>query len=90
MTLATLPHLRESLLRFTSGEVMFYGYNRVRFPAPVPVGARIRMRAVVAAVDPIELGEQLTLDIRVEIEDQARPACVGQAIWRHYDLEANS
>ncbi|MEO5852959.1 MAG: MaoC family dehydratase, partial [Nocardioides sp.] len=87
LTLSTLPHLRKSVLTFTDGEVMFYGYNRVRFPAPVPVGARIRMHAVVAAVEQIELGEQLTLDVRIEIEAQERPGCVAQAVWRHYRHE---
>lgn len=88
LTLGTIPHLRESLLAFSTGEVMFYGYNRVRFPTPVPVGARIRMYAVVVAVEPIDGGEQLTLDCRVEIEGQQRPACVAQTAWRHYGLEA--
>lgn len=87
LTLSTIPHLRESLLSFDRGEAMFYGYNRVRFPAPVPVGARIRMHAVVVAVDPIELGEQVTMDVSIEVEGQERPACVAQALWRHYDLE---
>lgn len=88
MTLASLPHLRESLLTVSSGEFMFYGYNRVRFPKPVPVGARIRMHVVVTAVDPIEFGEQLTLDVRVEIEGEERPGCVAQAVWRHYYVDA--
>jgi len=87
MTLSTLPRLRESLLTFSNGEVMFYGYNRVRFPTAVPVGARIRMYAVVVSVDQIDLGEQLTLDVRIEIEAQERPACVAQAVWRHYYLD---
>ena len=88
MTLSSLPHLRESLLTAGSGELMFYGYNRVRFPSPVAVGARIRMHATVAAVEPIELGEQLTLDVRIEIEGQERPACVAQSVWRHYYVDA--
>ncbi|MFC7493618.1 MULTISPECIES: MaoC family dehydratase [unclassified Nocardioides] len=87
MTLGALPHLRESLLSVTDGQLMFYGYNRVRFPSPVPVGARIRMHVVVAAVEPIELGEQLTLDIRIEIEGQERPGCVAQSVWRHYYVD---
>lgn len=88
MTLSTLPHLRESLLTFASGEVMFYGYNRVRFPMVVPVGARIRMHALVVAIEPIELGEQITLDVRIEVEGHERPGCVAQAVWRHYDVDA--
>jgi acyl dehydratase len=88
MTLATFPHLRDSLFAFSSGETMLYGYNRVRFPAPVPVGSRIRMHAVVAAVELIELGEQFTIDVRIEIEGQERPGCVAQAVWHHYYVDA--
>jgi acyl dehydratase len=88
MTLSTLPHFRESLLTVSSGEVMFYGYNRVRFPNPVPVGSRIRMHALVVAVEPIELGEQITLDIRIEVMGRERPACVAQGVWRHYYVDS--
>ena len=42
MTLSMIPHLREGLFSFASGECMFYGYNRVRFPTAVPVGSQIR------------------------------------------------
>ena len=88
LTLSVVPHLRKSLVSFATGECMFYGYNRVRFPTAVPVGGRVRMRGTVAQVDEVSGGEQLTLDLRVAIEGQDRPACVAQAIWRHYDFEA--
>jgi acyl dehydratase len=88
LTLSLVPHLRKSLVAFATGECMFYGYNRVRFPTAVPVGARVRMRGAVAQVDAVSGGEQLTLDVRVAIEGLERPACVAQAIWRHYDVEA--
>lgn len=84
LTLSTIPYLRMSLVGFTSGECMFYGYNRVRFPTAVPVGARIRLHGTVVAVDEIDGGEELTLDIWVEIDGHQRPGCVAQAIWRHY------
>ena len=87
MTLALAPHFREELVSFASGECMFYGYNRVRFPTAVPVAARLRMHGTVVLVDQIPGGEQLTIDLRVEIKGHERPACVAQAIWRHYDLE---
>ena len=88
MTLSLIPHLREALVTFASGECMFYGYDRVRFPSAVPVGALIRMAATVVEVVEIAGGEQLTLDLRVEIEGQDRPGCVARAIWRHYDITA--
>lgn len=88
LTLSLVPHLRESLLTFASGECMFYGYDRVRFPTAVPVGAHVRMSATVVQVDEIAGGEQLTLDLRIESEGEGRPGCVARAIWRHYDVVA--
>jgi len=88
LTLSLVPHLRKSLVAFATGECMFYGYNRVRFPTAVPVGALVRMRGTVAQVDEVGGADQLTLDLRVAIEGHDRPACVAQAIWRHYDFEA--
>jgi acyl dehydratase len=87
MTLSMIPHLRESIFSFPGGECMFYGYNRVRFPTIVPVGARVRMFGTVVEVDEIEGGQQLALDLRIEVEGQERPGCVAQAIWRHYDID---
>jgi len=87
MTLSVIPRLRESILSFAGGECMFYGYNRVRFPTAVPVGARIRMSGTVVETGEIEGGRQLTLDLRIEVEGHERPACAAQAIWRHYDID---
>lgn len=90
LTLGIIPHLREGLFSFASGECMFYGYNRVRFPTAVPVGAHVRMHGSVVQVDEIDGGEQLTVDLRVEIKGSERPGCVAQALWRHYDLDAHA
>ena len=87
MTLSIVPHLRESIVAFTGGECMFYGYNRVRFPTVVPVGARVRMYGTVVEAVEINGGEQLTVDVRIEVEGQERPCCVAQAIWRHYCID---
>jgi acyl dehydratase len=87
MTLSIIPHLRESLISFAWGECMFYGYNRVRFPTAVLVGARIRMYGNVVEVHEIEGGRQLTLDLRIEVNGLERPGCVAQAMWRHYDID---
>jgi acyl dehydratase len=86
LSLGLVPHLRETLVTFAGGECMFYGYDRVRFPAAVPVESRVRLHGTVVGVDEIGGGEQLTLDLRLEIEGHERPGCVARAIWRHYDL----
>jgi acyl dehydratase len=62
-----------------------YGLEKVRFPAPVRVGAKIRLAAVVVeVVDVPGNGVQLTLDFTVEIDGSAKPACVARPIYRHY------
>lgn len=61
-----------------------YGLNRVRFPAPVPVGARIRLAARLAGAEDVPGGVQITVDGTVEIEGAAKPACVLQSISRFY------
>lgn len=55
---------------------MFYGYNRARFPTAVPVGSNVRMRADVVDVVDLGGGEQLTVDLLIEIDGTDRPACV--------------
>src|SRR5262245_36301776 len=57
-----------------------YGLNRLRFTAPVPAGARIRLHQTLKAVEPIEGGARLTLDCTVEIENEPRPALIAEVI----------
>ncbi|MFC6093032.1 long-chain-fatty-acid--CoA ligase [Saccharothrix lopnurensis] len=61
-----------------------YGLNKVRFPAPVPVGARIRLRGAVGSVAEIEGGVEMVVDFTVELDGGDKPACVAQAVLRHY------
>ncbi|MEW2357131.1 MaoC family dehydratase [Spirillospora sp. NPDC029432] len=62
-----------------------YGLEKVRFPSPVKVGARIRLAAAVAEVtDVAGDGVQMVCDFTVEIEGAAKPACVARPIYRHY------
>ena len=60
-----------------------YGCDRVRFPAPVPVGARIRGEGRVLAAEPVgQGGVQVTIRITVAVEGQAKPGCVADTISR--------
>lgn len=61
-----------------------YGLNRVRFPAPLPVGAKVRMRALLKAVDEIPGGGQITVELTFETEGGAKPVCVAEALSRVY------
>jgi len=89
LTLSLIPHLFASLVGFADGEdAMFSGYNRVRFPTAIPVGSNVRMRADIADVVDLGGGEQLTVDLLIEIEGVDRPACAAQALFRHYQVQA--
>ncbi|HEX6945813.1 MAG TPA: MaoC family dehydratase [Acidimicrobiia bacterium] len=61
-----------------------YGLNKVRFPAPVPVGSRIRARYTLDGVEEVSGGIQLTRTVTVEIEGQEKPACVAESLVRLY------
>ncbi|MCW5882603.1 MAG: MaoC family dehydratase [Anaerolineae bacterium] len=62
-----------------------YGVNRVRFPAPIHVGARIRLRSTLLALDDIAPSTvQLTFADTVEIEGEAKPGCYAESILRLY------
>ena len=89
LSLALLPHLLRQTLTIVSGGCMFYGYNRVRFPRPVPVGSAVRLVGQVATADALADSEQLTIDLHLEVDDAGkRPACVAQALWRVYRIPA--
>jgi acyl dehydratase len=63
-----------------------YGLNRVRFPAPVPVGGKIRLTAHIAAVDQLtEDSIQTTVDFTMELAGSEKPAVVAQALYRYHD-----
>ena len=59
-----------------------YGWNRVRFPAPVPVGARIRTRGDILSVEPKGDMLEVVNQLSVEVEGQPKPACVGESVLR--------
>ncbi|WP_309112849.1 MaoC family dehydratase [Saccharothrix sp.] len=62
-----------------------YGLNKVRFPAPVPVGAKIRLHGFVADVSEVKGdGVEMLIDFTIEIDGSDKPACVAQAVLRHY------
>ena len=61
-----------------------YGYGRVRFPAPLPVGSRVRMRATLTAVDEVSGGVQVTVTQTFEREGSEKPVCVAEALGRMF------
>lgn len=84
LTLAAIDGFRDGLLRTEGFKLgVNYGWNKVRFPAPVPVGARIRASIEVVSVD--EVGEgwlQIVQRWTVEVEGSEKPACVADSVTR--------
>ena len=64
-----------------------YGVDKVRFPAPVRVGARIRGGGELVAVEAVKGGVQATIRVTVEIDGSDRPGCVVDTISRFYPEE---
>ena len=84
-TLALAPALTAEI--FTLDGIAFalnYGLNRVRFPAPVPVGSRVRASARVAKLEDIAGGVQMTLELTFEREGGEKPVCVAESLSRLY------
>ena len=85
LTLSLIPSLLVQAVHFEQRMGVNYGLNRVRFPAPVPIGARLRAAFVVAeAADVSDGGVQVSWDIAIEIEGGGKSACVAQFVTRHY------
>jgi acyl dehydratase len=85
LTLSLLPLLVQQVYDVEgSGMGLNYGYDRVRFTAPVPVGSRLRARVELSDVVDVVGGVQLTLGVTVELEGSARPALVADWLVRRY------
>ena len=62
-----------------------YGLNKVRFPAPLPVGSRVRMHAKLTALEEVPGGAQMTVEVTFEREGGDKPVCVAQTVVRVYE-----
>lgn len=85
LTLSLLPALFENAVRMVDVNMALnYGLNKVRFPAPVPVGSRLRARVTLGSIDEFEGGAQLVWSVVVECEHAPRPVCVAEFVMRRY------
>jgi acyl dehydratase len=85
-TLALAPVLNAQVMRFDGfAFAINYGLNRVRFPAPLPVGSRVRLTARLARLEEIPGGAQITLELTFEREDGEKPVCVAETLVRVYE-----
>jgi acyl dehydratase len=85
-TLALAPALLTEIVPLEYfAMVVNYGLDRVRFPAPLPVGERVRMRVALDSVDQVPGGAQLSMTLTFEREAGGKPVCVAQTLYRIYD-----
>jgi acyl dehydratase len=84
LTLSMIDGLRLDLIESKGFKLgVNYGWNKVRFPAPVPAGSRVRGRAEVTAVDEVGGGwYQVVTKFTVEVEGGEKPVCVGESVGR--------
>ncbi len=84
LTLSLIDGLRRGLIESTGFQLgVNYGWNRVRFPAPVPSGSRVRGRGEVTSVEEVGQGWwQVVTRFTVEVEGQEKPACVADSVGR--------
>jgi acyl dehydratase len=77
LTLALIADFMGQIYRVDGIDLMLnYGLDRVRFPAPVPTGSRLRGSAALVAVQPVERGAKVTVRYTISAEGVDRPACV--------------
>lgn len=85
LTLSMLPVFIYDVIRLEGvRQSVNYGSNRVRFPAPVPAGSRLRGRIRLLAAEDMAGGLRATLETTVEIDGGERPACVAETLAVHY------
>ena len=85
LTLSLLPMLMQNAITMTDVKMgVNYGLNKVRFPAPVPVGSKLRAHLTLLEVDDIQDGAQMIWQITIEREGSDKPVCVAESISRRY------
>ena len=83
LTLSLLPELWFELAGDAGYRLAVnYGVDRVRFPAPVPSGSRVRARFKVGEISEVNGGEQAVIEATVEREGGEKPVCVAQLVFR--------
>ena len=86
LTLSLIPVLTEGVLDVRGvGATVNYGLDKVRFPSPVHVGARVRMSATIVEAEEVPGGVQLSVDQVIEVEGGQKPAVVARGLYRFYE-----
>jgi acyl dehydratase len=86
LTLSLGPLLFPEILRVDGiSMAVNYGCEKVRFPSPVPVGAKVRLGAELVAVNEIAGGAQVTVRFTFECDGASKPSCVAEVVFRYYE-----
>src|SRR3954470_4537838 len=81
LTLSLVPYFSGQVFSFsTRGAKLNYGLNKARFPHPVKVGQRLRSTVVLLDVADLATGKQVTMRPTIEIDGEAKPACVAETV----------
>ena len=86
-TLSLAPHLMEQIVAVKGVRMgINYGLNKLRYPGPVRIGKRVRLRANLVDFEDIANGggAQATVGMTFEVEDESKPGCVAEAVYRYY------
>ena len=85
LTLSLGPVLMPQIVRVDGFKLAVnYGANKVRFPAPVPVGSKVRLGVKLLAVEDVPGGVQITQEMTFEVDGAEKPSCVAEVLYRYY------
>jgi len=85
LTLSLIPALTSDIYGVDGVRMgVNYGLNKVRFPAPLPVGGRVRAGVELLEVTPVDGGAQVVAKVTVEVDGTAKPCCVAETVTRLY------
>ena len=85
LTLSMLGPISQQLVLVEDAATSInYGVNKVRFPAPLPVGADFRGQGEIVEANEIDGGVQLTAAFTIEVKDARKPALVAECVFRYY------
>jgi acyl dehydratase len=85
LTLSLIPAACDEVMPLDTTIAVIYGLNRVRFPAPVFAGSRVRATVRIDEIEPADGGVQVTLTATVERDGGEKPVCVAELIFRYVE-----
>jgi acyl dehydratase len=84
-TLSLVPYLMDQIWTVNgTSAALNYGLNRLRFPAPVLIGKRIRLRSRLTSADDVPGGVQVVMLLNIELEGGDKPVCVADGVFLYY------